>query len=223
MFDRYFREKAWLVLASVLVAASVSGCTQATAPAGSGAGSGQTASSSVTAGSDSSSSGSSSADSQTVDGTVVPQDSSGADSSGSAASSSQSAGEDAQIGDADATGMYDVGNQNGDYDPSADVQGSVYDADAESDAGTEPFSGTFTKPDGSESVTITLENDTSMDFAFSTSQISGSADVASTDAVYYGDDGYTISFSVSGDTLTVTVGGEDGSESPLNGAYTRQS
>ena len=41
--------------------------------------------------------------------------------------------------------------------------------------------------------------------------------------MYKGDDDYTITFSVSGDILKVTVGGDDASQSAINGTYYRES
>ena len=47
------------------------------------------------------------------------------------------------------------------------------------------------------------------------------AQASGTTAVYQGDDGYTVSFDVAGDMLAVTVSGEGGEESLMNGIYYR--
>ena len=51
--------------------------------------------------------------------------------------------------------------------------------------------------------------------------INGSAKVTGTKALYLGDDDYTITFDVADDTLVVTVDGEDGQQSSMNGVYFR--
>ena len=83
------------------------------------------------------------------------------------------------------------------------------------------FTGTFEKSDGTEKVTITLVNDKKLTFVFRTSMINGSAKVTGTKALYLGDDDYTITFDVADDTLVVTVDGEDGQQSSMNGVYFR--
>ena len=115
---------------------------------------------------------------------------------------------------------YDEQNQNGE-EPSS----SVYDADAEESSsenlGADEFTGSFSKQDDSESVTLSFDNDTSLTFSFAVCGIHGTAQVTGRSAVYTGDDDYTITFAVSGDILTVTVGGQDAEASAINGTYYR--
>lgn len=85
----------------------------------------------------------------------------------------------------------------------------------------ESFGGEFEKSDGEESVVITLVNDSQISFQFQTSGIGAMAQASGTTAVYQGDDGYTVSFDVAGDMLAVTVSGEGGEESLMNGIYYR--
>lgn len=119
---------------------------------------------------------------------------------------------------------YDEQHQNGAEDDTP----SVYDADADDDSsdtqqGVDQFTGSFSKEDDSESVTLSLDNDTDLSFSFASCGIHGSAQVSGQTAVYKGDDDYTITFSVSGDILKVTVGGDDASQSAINGTYYRES
>ena len=119
---------------------------------------------------------------------------------------------------------YDEQHQNGAEDDTP----SVYDADADDDSsdtqqGVDQFTGSFSKEDDSESVTLSLNNDTDLSFSFASCGIHGSAQVSGQTAVYKGDDDYTITFSVSGDILKVTVGGDDASQSAINGTYYRES
>lgn len=87
--------------------------------------------------------------------------------------------------------------------------------------GEESFTGLFEKPDGTESVNVVLENDTTISFRFKKSRINGTAKVSGDTAVYHGDDDYTITFTVADDELGVVVGGEDGDRSAMNGKYFR--
>ena len=120
---------------------------------------------------------------------------------------------------------YDEQHQNGAEDDTP----SVYDADADDDdssdtlQGVDQFTGSFSKEDDSESVTLSLDNDTDLSFSFASCGIHGNAQVSGQTAVYTGDDDYTITFSVSGDVLRVTVGGDDASQSAINGTYYRES
>lgn len=86
---------------------------------------------------------------------------------------------------------------------------------------TETFSGEYEKSDGEESVTISLVNDNQITFQFRESGIGGSAQASGSSAVYYGDDGYTITFDSTESTLAVSVGGEDAESSAMNGIYYR--
>lgn len=88
-------------------------------------------------------------------------------------------------------------------------------------AASEALSGEFEKSDGEESVVLSLAGSSQVSFQFRTSGIGASAQAGGNTAVYYGDDGYSITFDVAGDTLAVTVSGEGGSESPMNGIYYR--
>lgn len=134
-----------------------------------------------------------------------------------AASGQASGGSSAQSVDGQGIATYDEEHQNGD-----DLPGSVYDADEEEAAEMrENFTGSFSKADDSESVTLNFSNDTAVDFSFRVSGIHGSAVVDGSKAVYTGDDDYTITFTPSQSSLTVEVGGDDAASSPLNGTYER--
>ena len=85
----------------------------------------------------------------------------------------------------------------------------------------EAFTGEFEKNDGGETVVIALENDNLISFQFSTSGIGSVAQASGSTAVYYGEDGYSITFDVAGDTLGVTVNGEGGDQTVMNGIYYR--
>lgn len=117
-------------------------------------------------------------------------------------------------------GDSDIGQ--GSYAGGDDTAGQTGEGSGDTAIGAEEFSGTFSKADGSESVVLSLDNDTVLSFSFAVCGISGTASADRTSAVYQGDDGYTVTFSVSGDILTVTVGGEDAASSPVNGTYYRQ-
>ncbi len=84
----------------------------------------------------------------------------------------------------------------------------------------ELFNGEFEKSDGSESVQFSIA-DGVLHFAFETSLIASTADADGKTAVYNGEDGYSITFDVAGDTLGVVVDGEDAQNSPINGIYYR--
>lgn len=166
------------------------------------------------------------------------QDASSQDGQAGASSDGTSGAAQADRGD---IATYDEANQSG-ADP-ADPQGTVYDADAEESAdakaspanvydessdaadggvyGIEEFTGTFSKEDDSESVMLSLDNDTELSFSFAVCGIHGTAKVAGNQAVYQGDDNYTITFQAAKDKLTVTVGGDDAEASPINGTYLR--
>ena len=64
-------------------------------------------------------------------------------------------------------------------------------------------------------------NDNEIRFQFLSSGIGAYAPAAGNTAVYNGEDGYTITFEVDEDTLAVSVGGEGGASSPMNGIYFR--
>ena len=86
---------------------------------------------------------------------------------------------------------------------------------------SEAMSGEFERSDGEENVVLSIVNDSQISFQFRASGISGTAQADGNTAVYQGDDGYSVTFDAAGDTLAVTVGGEGGSESPMNGIYYR--
>ena len=83
------------------------------------------------------------------------------------------------------------------------------------------ISGEFEKNDGSESVGISLVNNNQISFQFRDSGIGAYADASGGTAVYNGDDGYSITFEQGGDVLSITVTGEGGENSPVNGVYYR--
>ena len=87
--------------------------------------------------------------------------------------------------------------------------------------GTEEFTGKYVKSDGTETVWITLEDDNQLTFVFRGSGIDGTAAVDGNTAVYHGDDDYTITFDQAENILIVSVEGEDGDRSPMNGIYYR--
>ena len=104
-------------------------------------------------------------------------------------------------------------------DISAQDASDYYNPDAA--AAAEAFSGEYTRSDGEETVAIDLVNDNEIRFQFLSSGIGAYAPAAGNTAVYNGEDGYTITFEVDGDTLAVSVGGEGGASSPMNGIYFR--
>ena len=83
------------------------------------------------------------------------------------------------------------------------------------------FNGEFEKSDGGETVVIYVNASDLISFQFSVSGIGATALGSGNSAVYYGDDGYSITFSISQDTLSVVVSGEDADQSALNGTYYR--
>ena len=106
------------------------------------------------------------------------------------------------------------------YDAQNQADDETFDENAVTDLG---WGGTFNSASG-ESITIT-DNGDSVSFAFANAGISGSASVSGQQAVYEGEDSHQIIFSLSGDTVTVTVTSSqnpDGEESPMAGSYDRQ-
>ena len=85
----------------------------------------------------------------------------------------------------------------------------------------EGFNGTFEKSDGEEKVQIRVEGSDKIRFVFRTSMINGTAKINGNTAQYTGDDDYKIIFDVAEDILMVTVEGEDGDLSDMNGIYYR--
>ena len=85
----------------------------------------------------------------------------------------------------------------------------------------EGFNGTFEKSDGEEKVQIKVEGSDKIRFVFRTSMINGTAKINGNTAQYTGDDDYKIIFDVAEDILMVTVEGEDGDLSDMNGIYYR--
>jgi hypothetical protein len=92
---------------------------------------------------------------------------------------------------------------------------------AVADDDDEGFNGTFEKSDGEEKVQIKVEGSDKIRFVFKTSMINGTAKVKGNIAQYTGDDNYKIIFDISEDVLMVTVDGEDGDLSDMNGIYYR--
>ena len=89
------------------------------------------------------------------------------------------------------------------------------------DDDNEGFNGTFEKSDGEEKVQIKVEGSDKIRFVFRTSMINGTAKISGNTAQYTGDDDYKIIFDISEDILMVTVDGEDGDLSGMNGIYYR--
>ena len=83
------------------------------------------------------------------------------------------------------------------------------------------FSGEFEKSDGEESVVISLVNNNQISFKFRKSGLKAMAEASGSSAIYYGDDKKALSFDVAGDIMAVTVSGEGGDQSPMNGIYYR--
>ncbi len=96
--------------------------------------------------------------------------------------------------------------------------------------GTEPpaqadygWSGTYTNESG-ETLTVSINDSSSIAFAFANAGLSGTAQLDGNTAIYYGDDHHEAVFDYSGETIIVTVVSEedyDTSGSPLNGVYSR--
>ena len=110
---------------------------------------------------------------------------------------------------------YDEINQNGDENPSDEEDG---DDEAS-------WNGSFTSASG-ETLTLEGADGSTVSFAFAQCGISGSAqkDANTGNYVYHGDDSAVIIFSLSGDTIDVSVTSEedyDMSESPMIGSYGR--
>ena len=98
-------------------------------------------------------------------------------------------------------------------------------ADGDEDWGSDGWSGTFESASG-ESISISMEQPERLDFTFAVSGISGAAQPDGNQAVYEGEDGYEMLFSLSGDTLTITVSNPEdpgAGELPMNGSYERVS
>lgn len=102
-----------------------------------------------------------------------------------------------------------------------DASAQAWAPDTGAGPATETFTGAFERSDGGERVQITLLNDNAISFQFTNSGIGATAQAYGSTAVYYGDDGYSISFDVAGDMLAVSVDGEDAKQSPMNGIYYR--
>lgn len=110
------------------------------------------------------------------------------------------------------------GEPNGDIIPDEDAEA------AENENGqADIWSGSYEDTD--ESVSVQLQDDGNISFAFAQSGIYGTAEVNGTQAVFHGDDYHVVVFNISGDTLEISVASEedfDASSSPLNGTYTRK-
>ena len=97
----------------------------------------------------------------------------------------------------------------------------VEEPPAEEFSASGAFNGEFEKSDGEETVMIAVTGSSQISFQFAISGIGASAQAEGNSAVYTGDDGYSITFSVSGDTLVIAISGEDGHRSAMNGTYYR--
>lgn len=114
-------------------------------------------------------------------------------------------------------------------------QGSAQDGlpDAQDEDETDPvtengadegWSGTYVSESG-ETLTVSINDISSITFAFTNAGISGTAKLDGSQAIYYGDDHHQAVFEYSGGNITVEVVSEedfDTSGSPLNGVYARQ-
>ncbi len=105
---------------------------------------------------------------------------------------------------------------------------SQYDSDLLTDeemdaegAPSEIYSGEYIRSDGEESVIISLMDGAAVSFSFVNSGISSTAQINGTTAVYNGDDGYTITFDFSINTLGVSTSSPDGEGSMMDGIYSR--
>ena len=103
------------------------------------------------------------------------------------------------------------GMDDGDSDEENNEDGAVSDI----------WTGTFNSASG-ESVSITLEEPESFSFSFAVSGIAGQASVTGDTAVFQGEDNYTVTFSLSGDTLTVSSTDGQNEGSAMDGTYDRQ-
>ena len=146
------------------------------------------------------------------------QDNAGADAP---AQNDQSAGSQAQAqdaGQADDTATYDAQNQTG------DAAEENYDDEAYENQNVDlGWNGTFNSSSG-ESLDLASDGSV-LTFAFANSGMEGTAPIEGQSAAYAGEDGHTITFTLSGDVVTVQVTSTqfpEGEESPLNGSYDRQ-
>ena len=105
--------------------------------------------------------------------------------------------------------------------PASSQNGGDASDDSAAETVTQTVSGEYEKNDGSESVVISLVDSNQISFQFRESGIGATCQAGGNTAVYYGDDGFTITFEASGDALSVTVNGEGGETSPVNGVYYR--
>ena len=132
-------------------------------------------------------------------------------------------------------------DQSADGNDGGEVNGdSTYDAQNQADAddgeqsgeddsfGDTGWNGTFYNDDTEETLNIIQESDTAISFIFTNSGIAASAQTDGNTATYYGDDNFVITFSLSGDTLKVSLSNTEdetdtsGGGSPLLGTYTRE-
>ncbi|MCR5160174.1 MAG: hypothetical protein K6C06_00225 [Lachnospiraceae bacterium] len=150
-------------------------------------------------------SGNGAASSQTSDsGQAAPDDGSD-DASGS--DEQDEASDDVVVSDDQAAEGMDAG----DSDDENNEDGAVSDS----------WTGTFNCASG-ESVSITLEEPETFSFSFASSGIAGQASVSGDTAVFHGEDNYTVTFSLSGDTLTVSSTDGENEGSAMDGTYDRQ-
>lgn len=107
-------------------------------------------------------------------------------------------------------------------EPDGEIIPDEYAQEAEQDASSDAWSGSYISDE--ESVSIALLDESTISFSFAQSGISGTASVNGMQAVYNGDDHYVVVFNLNGDLLDVSVSNEedyDASGSPLNGTYSR--
>ena len=88
---------------------------------------------------------------------------------------------------------------------------------------TSDWDGVFGNASG-ETLTISTVDEYTLSFAFSVSGISGTAGMEGNEAIYNGDDGNQVIFSLSGTTIEVSVLNADGESEPatFSGTFTMQ-
>jgi hypothetical protein len=141
--------------------------------------------------------------SQTAEGSQAAAQDDGAD-----AAEDDESSDDVVVTDEQAAEGMDDG---GDSDDENNEDGAVSDS----------WTGSYNSASG-ESVSITLEEPETISFSFTNSGIAGQASVSGNTAVFQGEDNYTVTFSVSGDTLTVSSTDGENEGSAMDGTYDRQ-
>ena len=148
--------------------------------------------------------------------------------SGAASSQTSDSGQAAQNDGADKASADAAQDEGSDDEIVADDQaaegmdaGDSDDENNEDGAVSDIWTGTFNCASG-ESVSITLEEPETFSFSFANSGIAGQASVSGDTAVFQGEDNYTVTFSLSGDTLTVSSTDGENEGSAMDGTYDRQ-